>query len=145
MYEFGVLSSLMHFVWMKYTGGRLESRFQYSSRIVYNNFPWPKTGSDEAQTPIVRAAQGVLDARRKYPGSSLSDLYDAVAMPPDLTRAHQTLDKAVEMAYLAGSGRKGFSSDADRVAFLFDLYQKYTSLLLGSESAKPRRKSKKNK
>jgi hypothetical protein len=67
----------------------------------------------------------VLDARAVHPESSLADLYDPVAMPPDLRRAHQTLDKAVDAAY----GRKSFASDAERVAFLFELYHKYTSLL----------------
>jgi len=55
---------------------------------------------------------------------SLADLYDPVAMPPDLRKAHQTLDKAVDAAY----GRKNFASDAERVAFLFELYHQYTKL-----------------
>ena len=51
------------------------------------------------------------------------------AMPPDLTRAHQALDCAVDAAYLEGTKRKSFATDAERVAFLFELYQQYTSLL----------------
>ena len=70
-----------------------------------------------------------------HPESSLADLYDPVAMPPDLRRAHQTLDKAVDVAY----GRKSFASDAERVAFLFELYHKYTSLLPAPGKKKPRR------
>jgi hypothetical protein len=46
-------------------------------------------------------------------------------MPPVLLKAHQTLDKAVDAAY----GKTGFKTEAERVAFLFELYQKYTSLL----------------
>jgi len=71
------------------------------------------------------ATQGVLDARAAHPDSSLADLYDPIAMPPDLRLAHQELDRAVDAAY----GKKGFASDAERVAFLFELYHKYTSLL----------------
>lgn len=46
-------------------------------------------------------------------------------MPPELRRTHAALDRAVDAAY----GRKGFASDAERVAFLFDLYRQATSLL----------------
>jgi hypothetical protein len=69
----------------------------------------------------------------------LSDLYDPVAMPPDLRRAHQALDKAVDAAY----GRKSFGSDAERVAFLFELYHKYTSLL--PEPEKPVKQKKRQR
>ena len=68
-------------------------------------------------------------------GSSLADLYDPIAMPPDLRRAHQELDRAVDAAY----GKKGFASDAERVAFLFELYHKYTSLLPAPGKPKKRR------
>lgn len=70
------------------------------------------------------AAQGVLDARKQYPDASLADLYDAVAMPPVLRKAHSQLDKAVDAAY----GRKKFRNEADRVAFLFELYAQYTKV-----------------
>jgi len=91
---------------------------------------------DRQRDPWVeQAAQGVLDVRAAHPESSLADLYDPVAMPPDLRRAHQTLDKAVDAAY----GKKSFASDAERVAFLFELYHKYTSLLPAPGKKKPRR------
>ena len=38
-------------------------------------------------------------------------------MPPDLLKAHQHLDALVDKAY----GKK-FANDAERVAYLFDLY-----------------------
>ena len=53
-------------------------------------------------------------------------------MPPSLVKAHQALDVAVDAAY----GRKNFRNDAERVAFLFELYQKYTSLLPSSAPAR---------
>ena len=86
---------------------------------------------------IESAAQSVLDARAAHPDSSLADLYDPIAMPPDLRKAHQALDKAVDAAY----GKKNFTSDAERVAFLFELYHKYTSLLPGLAKAKQRSRS----
>jgi hypothetical protein len=125
LFHFGVLSSTMHNAWVRYTCGRLKSDFRYSKDIVYNNFPWPESPTDAQRMKIEAAAQGVLDARAAFPGASLADLYDPLTMPPALLKAHQALEAAVDAAY----DRKGFKSDAERVAFLFELYQKYTSLL----------------
>ena len=118
VYHFGVLTSTMHMAWTRYVCGRLEMRYRYSKDIVYNNFPWPSP-TEKQKAEIEKAAQSVLDARAKFPSSSLADLYDPIAMPPALTKAHQKLDKAVEASY----GR-AFGDDAQRVAFLFELYQK---------------------
>ena len=103
----------------------------------------PKGKAEELVSAIEQAAQGVLDARAAHPESSLADLYDPVAMPPDLRKAHQALDKAVDAAY--GFGRGGSRTaltDAERVAFLFELYHKYTSLLPSPERPKQRRRRK---
>ncbi len=134
--HFGVMSSTMHMAWVRYTCGRLESRYRYSKDIVYNNFPWPDSPSDVQKQKIEAAAQAVLDARAEFPDSSLADLYDPLTMPPVLVRAHQKLDAVVDAAY----GKRTFKSDAERVAYLFELYQQYTSLL-PSESAKPKRRT----
>ena len=66
--------------------------------------------------------------------SSLADLYDPLTMPPVLLKAHQQLDKAVDAAY----GKKNFKTEAERVAFLFELYQKYTGSLPVKNERKPR-------
>jgi hypothetical protein len=113
----------------------MECAFR-SPGIVYNNFPWPENPTDAQRAAIEVAAQGVFDARAAHPNASLADLYDPVTMPPSLVKAHQALDVAVDAAY----GRKNFRNDAERVAFLFELYQKYTSLL---PSSAPARKSRK--
>lgn len=154
LFVFGVISSSMHIAWVRYVAGRLKSDYRYSSQLVYNNFPWPEDSNsphpplklrggavgggvmskNKLVLDIEQSAQGVLDARTAHPESSLADLYDPIAMPPDLRRAHQALDKAVDAAY----GKKSFASDAERVAFLFELYHHYTSLLPSPE--KPRRK-----
>ncbi|MDE2360194.1 MAG: class I SAM-dependent DNA methyltransferase, partial [Betaproteobacteria bacterium] len=133
-YHFGVLSSTMQNAWIRYTCGRLESRYRYSKDIVYNNFPWPAQPTDAQRHKIEGAAQGVLDARAAYPAASLADLYDPLTMPPNLVKAHQALDAAVDSAY----GRKTFKSDAERVAFLFELYRKYTTLLPAPARARGR-------
>jgi hypothetical protein len=119
----------------------LKSDYRYSAGVVYNNFPWPPepakqrrdyklegaTGSFAATgaSAIGEAAQAVLDARAKYPESSLADLYDPLAMPSDLVKVHRALDLAVDAAY----SKKKFSGDADRVAFLFELLQRLLSPL----------------
>jgi hypothetical protein len=133
LHELGVLQSQMHMTWMRQVCGRLESRYQYSAQIVYNNFPWPGFAgeplSDKHRTAIEQAAQCVLDARDQFTGASLADLYDPLTMPPALYKAHQKLDTAVDAAYQPSGGKKTYATDADRVAFLFDLYQRITSLL----------------
>ncbi len=114
----------MHNGWMRTVCGRLESRYRYSVSIVYNNFPWPEPTDAQRQT-IETAAQTLLDARASFPDATLADLYDPLTMPPELVRAHQVLDRAVDTAY----GKKSFASEAERVAFLFERYQTITSLL----------------
>ena len=138
LHVFGILGSSMHMAWIRYIAGRLKSDYRYSNQLVYNNFPWPRDSTEKQKTVIDEAAQGVLDARTAHPDASLADLYDPVAMPPDLRKAHQVLDKAVDAAY----GKKRFASDAERVAFLFELYHKYTSLLPGPEKITRRKKSR---
>ncbi len=135
-FHFGILNSVMHNAWMRYTCGRLKSDYRYSNSIVYNNFPWPDLESNQpraqaerARAAIETAAQAVLDTRAQFPDSSLADLYDPLSMPPALVKAHQKLDAAVDKAYELSGGKKNYKNDAERVAYLFELYQRYTSLL----------------
>ena len=143
LFTFGVLTSTMHNAWMRQTCGRLESRYSYSNTIVYNNYPWPGFAgeplSDKHRTAIEQAAQCVLDARAQFASSSLADLYDPLTMPPALLKAHQKLDTAVDAAYQPSGGKKSYASDAERVAFLFDLYQRITSLLPAAAAKKTRK------
>jgi hypothetical protein len=144
---FGLLQSAMHMSWLATIGGRLESRFQYSASMVYNNFPWPDITNDKHRTAIESAAQGVLDARALFPDSTLADLYDPLTMPSALVKAHNALDRAVDAAYTAAekaAGRKPpkLATDADRVAFLFERYQALTSLL---PTEKPKRGASKSR
>jgi hypothetical protein len=136
LYHFGVISSLIHMVWVKHTCGRLKSDYRYSKDIVYNNYPWPENPSDKQKQTVEEAAQAVLDARAQFPESSLADLYDPNTMPPDLVKAHQQLDKAVDLCYRP----QPFPSEAKRIEYLFELYEKYTGGLFQPE--KKARKSK---
>jgi hypothetical protein len=132
LYHFGIISSSMHMAWMRAVAGRMKSDYQYSNTIVYNNFPWPQNPPDRQKQAIEAAAQGVLDARAHYPEASLAALYDPLTMPPDLVRAHQKLDGAVDAAY----GRRKFAGDRERLAFLFELYQQLASPLLATKAEK---------
>jgi hypothetical protein len=135
LYEFGIVASLMHMAWTKYICGRLGNGYRYSASIDYNNFPWPHS-SDKQIVKIEQEAQEVLDTRSKFPNDNLADLYDPIAMPPALSKAHQKLDKAVEIAYV-----RSFDNDSQRVAYLFELYQKLSGELFVEE--KKRDKGKK--
>ena len=132
LYHFGVLTSAMHMAWTNAVCGRLESRFRYSAGIVYNNFPWVENITDRQREKIEQCAEAVLEARKQFPNSSLADLYDPLAMPPALMKAHQALDKAVDAAYRSAP----FTSDSQRMEFLFDLYNKYNATLFDSKKKK---------
>lgn len=132
LYHFGVLTSAMHMAWTKCVCGRLKSDFRYSAGIVYNNFPWVENITDKQREKIEQCAEAVLEARKQFPNSSLADLYDPLAMPPALMKAHQALDKAVDAAYRSAP----FTSDSQRMEFLFDLYNKYNATLFDSKKKK---------
>jgi len=124
LWLFGILQSLMHMVWLRTVGGRLESRYQYSGSMVYNTFPWPKI-SEEHKKKITKASEVVLNEREKYKESSLSDLYDPLTMPKNLLDAHVNLDKTVDVTFR----KKKFSDEEERIAFLLKRYKQMTTLL----------------
>jgi len=135
IYEFGVLQSAPFVLWSRTVSSRLKSDFQLSSTFTYNNYPWPE--ADEAiRATIETAAQGVLGARDAHPGSSLADLYDAVAMPPDLAKAHEQLDRAVLTAYVL----KPSSTDAEVLTALFTRYEELVAPMAGMMEKKSKKK-----
>ncbi len=137
LYHFGMLTSAMHMAWVNRVTGRLKSDYQYSGKLVYNNYPWPQSPSDKQRGAVEVAAQGVLDARAKRPGASLAALYDPLTMPADLTKAHQALDRAVDLCYRP----QKFDSDRARVEFLFELYEQLTTPLTAEPKPSRRRKN----
>ncbi len=181
LFHFGVLTSTMHMAWVRQVCGRLESRYRYSNKLVYNNFPWPQfrsagyvekgreaplavketsigflmTSPDalgpetqraavaksamglcladrEKVAAVESAAQAVLDVRATYPTSTLADLYDPLTMPPELVKAHAALDRAVDRCYRTAP----FTSDRQRVEFLFALYEEIAAPLLPAKNKK---------
>jgi methylase of polypeptide subunit release factors len=132
LFHFGVLMSTMHMAWVKSVCGRLKSDFRYSKDIVYNNYPWPENPTEKQVKTIETAAQKVIDTRSEFPNSSLADLYDPTSMPPTLLKAHNELDKVVDLAYRP----QAFTSEANRMVYLFELYEKYTADLFTKEKKK---------
>lgn len=128
LYHFGVLSSAMHMAWVRVVCGRIKSDFRYSTSLVYNNYPWPESPSTKQRAAVEAAAQAVLEARKKFPDATLADLYDPLAMPPALAKAHNHLDRAVDLCYRP----QPFDTDRHRVEHLFALYEKLTAPLMAT-------------
>ena len=126
LFIFGVLESNVHMAWMRCVCGRLKSDYDYSIKIVYNNFPWP-TPTEQQKAKIEQTAQAILDARALYPDSSLADLYDDLTMPLELRKAHQANDRAVMDAYGFTKGTAARTSESACVTELMKLYQKKVS------------------
>lgn len=135
IFHFGILMSEMHMTWVKYTCGRLKSDYRYSKDLVYNNYPWPKTPSAKHKQNVEAKAQKVLEARAAFPESSLADLYHPLTMPPQLVKAHQALDKAVDLCYRPQT----FTNETARIEFLFELYNAYTAPLLETKTKKAKK------
>lgn len=119
LYSFGIINSNVHMAWTRLICGRLKSDYRYSNTMVHNTFPFPES-NDKQKEKIEKTAQGILEARNKYPNNSLADLYDELTMPPELRKAHQENDKAVMEAY-------GFDwhkmTESDCVAELMKMYE----------------------
>jgi hypothetical protein len=106
----------------------VEERLPLLGSDAHHNFPGPEP-TDAQRAAIEAAAPRVLDARAQFPGATLADLYDPLAMPPPLLQAHRRLDAAADAAYVSQGGKRSWRSDAERVAFLFERYAALTSLL----------------
>jgi hypothetical protein len=121
-WAFGVINSKMHVVWVKSTAGALETRIRYSSAITYNNFPLPKLTEKQIET-ITTHVYNVLEEREKHSEKTMAELYDPDKMPNGLREAHHHLDLAVERCYRS----KPFTSDEERLEYLFKLYEDMTA------------------
>ena len=134
--DFALLTSTMHMAWLRHIGGRLKSDYRYSIGIVYNTFPMPP--KDTELSRLEPLAQAVLDARATHSGATLANLYDPDLMPPNLRRAHQVLDRAVDRLYR----RSGFATERERVELLFTTYEKIRAPLASKMRGKRRHRRK---
>ena len=133
--DFALLTSAMHMAWMRTVTGRMKSDYSYSIGLVYNTFPLPPVGEEELER-LAPHAKAVLAVRENHPDATLADLYDPDLMPPDLRKAHQTLDRAVDRLYR----RAPFPSERERLEHLFMLYEKMRAPLEAGMKAKPKRR-----
>ena len=138
LFHFGVLSSAMHMSWVRQVCGRLKSDYRYSKDIVYNNFPWPPNPTEKLTALVKLKAQIILDIRKEFSDASLADLYDPISMPPKLNKAHAELTQTIDSCYR----REPFTSDRQRIEFLFNLYEKITIPLARDYNSKTIKKKK---
>ncbi|WP_279451657.1 type IIL restriction-modification enzyme MmeI [Aeromonas hydrophila] len=118
LYEFGILSSLLHNDWMRQIASRMKSDYRYGAKVVYNPFPWPEV-TESQREEIERLAEEVLLTRAEFPGRTLAELYDPDRMPAALLIAHQTLDRAVDRLYRD----RPFKDAAERLSCLLARYE----------------------
>ncbi|SHF80466.1 class I SAM-dependent DNA methyltransferase [Flavisolibacter ginsengisoli] len=118
---FGVLTSRIHMVWVKTVGGRLKTDYRYSSQLCYNTFPFPEISLKQKEN-LCLYVFAILDERAKHSEKTMAQLYSPDTMPIGLKEAHQELDKAVEQCYRL----QPFTSDTERLEYLFKLYEEMT-------------------
>ena len=119
---FGVVTSLMHMVWVRAVCGTLGTSTRYSAELCYNTFPFPKI-TDQQKQRIEHCVQDILRVREKYSERTMAELYDPDKMPKDLLDAHHSLDGVIESCYR----RKPFENDEQRLAHLFKMYEMITN------------------
>ena len=117
---FGVITSRMHMVWVRTVGGKLKTDYRYSAKLCYNTFPFPNI-TPKQQENLNLYVFAILDERAKHSGKTMAQLYTS-KMPEGLKQAHEELDKAVEQCYRL----QLFTSDTERLEYLFKLYEEMT-------------------
>jgi SAM-dependent methyltransferase len=124
-YSFGILQSVVHWIWFVAKCSTLKGDFRYTSDTVFDTFPWPqfpksKIENQKSKVSAVASAAVSLRALRREimtaNGWSLRDLYRTLETPGTnrLRDAHAALDSAVRAAY-------GMKDNEDPLAFLLKL------------------------
>lgn len=121
--QFALISSSMFITWQKTVGGRLKSDLNFANTLTWHTFPVPEL-DEKTRTSIIKAGQGVLDARALHPERSLADAYNPLAMDPALVKAHDKLDRVVDKAF--GADRK-LTTERQRLEILFTRYAEMTA------------------
>lgn len=118
---FGILHSKMHMVWVAAVGGKIKTDYRYSAKLCYNTFPFPEINAKQKEN-INQYVFQVLDERAKHPEKTMGWLYNSKTMPAGLKQTHKELDEAIERIYRLGP----FQNDAERLEYLFKLYEEMT-------------------
>ena len=122
IYEFAILSSRLHWIWISTVCVRLRTDISYSGTIGWNNFPAPAL-TRQNREELEQSAKSIILAREAHFPATIADLYDPEKMPDDLRRAHEANDEVLERIYI---GRR-FRNDTERLEKLFELYTKMTN------------------
>jgi len=115
---FGILTSKMHNVWVKFTAGKMRTDYRYSIFLCYNTFPFPDITTKQKEN-LNLYVFAILDERAKHPSKTMAQLYNPTTMPKGLLQAHQELDTAIEQCYRL----QPFKNDTERLEYLFKQYE----------------------
>jgi hypothetical protein len=118
---------------------------EIKSRALLFSTTWGDACNEDSYkqgSAIEQTALCVCYARARFASSSLAGLYCPLTMHTVLLKAHHKLDAAVDAACLPSGGKKSYACDAERVGFLFGLYQRITSLLPAAKPGKAKRQTK---
>lgn len=108
-FDYGVLSSSVHWLWAAAWGSRIKSDLRYTTSDCFETFPRPGT-IDPGEIAQVEAAARALDTQRRAAmairqvglSAIYGMVYDADCVDPDIRGirdCHQSLDDAVVAAY----------------------------------------------
>ncbi|HEX8121200.1 MAG TPA: DNA methyltransferase [Solirubrobacteraceae bacterium] len=119
-YSFGILHSTYHRAYFEERCSKMRVDLRYTSRTVFDTFPWPQAPTEEAVEMVAEAVENLLNFRdeRLADGITLEKQYASLRDPGrnPLRTLQEKLDEAVAVAY-------GFSRDEDVLAQLLALNQ----------------------
>ena len=119
LWNFSILASRCHIIWIATVCGKMKTDLRYSNTLGWNTFPVPKL-TEQNKFDLTRCAEDILLAREAHFPATIADLYDPETMPENLRRAHDANDEMLERIYI---GRR-FKNDTERLEKLFELYTK---------------------
>ncbi len=121
LFNFALLVSTLHIVWVGTVCGKLEMRYSYTNTLGWNTFPVPLL-TEKNKADLTRCAENILLAREAHFPATIADLYNPKKMPKNLRVAHEQNDEVLERIYI---GRR-FKNDTERLEKLFELYTQMT-------------------
>lgn len=119
LWNFSVVSSALHTVWIATVCGKMKTDYRYSNTMGWNTFPVP-TLTEKNRADLTRCAKDILLTREVHFPATIADLYDPEKMPNDLRDAHDRNDEALERIYIG----RHFRNDTERLEILFEQYSK---------------------
>lgn len=122
LWNFALIATRMHLVWIATVCGKLKTDLRYSNTLGWNTFPLPAL-TEKNKADLIRCAEEIILAREVHFPATIADLYDPEKMPENLRSAHERNDEVLERIYI---GRR-FKNDTERLEKLFELYTEMTA------------------